>query len=174
MPSLEGTTCQYVTLLLDFMDWPHQIPLDNLVGSALLHWERCIPMDLMGIQVQLLFFPCTKLLFMPLKQNHSFPPEVLSVLAVNKLCACHCNDCRNVRSFWHCMVPPGTLLKGVTPSCSRRQHYYVRDFVCLLKKNLIRLMKETSLLCNGTSAEWMSEKRDILNYVLQSYTQIQH
>lgn len=133
MPSLEGTTCQYVTLLLDFMNWPHQILLNNLVGSTLLHQEHCILMDLIGIPVQILFFPCTKLLFMPFKKNHSFLLEVLSVLAVNKLCACHCYVCKNVVSFWHCMVPPGTV-KGVTASCSGRQRYYVRDFVCLLKK----------------------------------------
>lgn len=30
-------------------------------------------------------------------------------------------------------------------------------------------MKETSLLCNGTSAKWMSEQRNILNYMSQSY-----
>lgn len=59
-------------------------------------------------------------------------------------------------------------VKGVTASYSRRQHYYVRDFVSLLKI-LIRLTKETSLLCNGPLIKWMPEQRDTQNYVSQSY-----
>lgn len=111
IPSLEGTTHEYVTLLLDFMSWPWPKTSRDLVGSTLLPWDHHIPMDQMGTPVQLLFFCCTKLLFMPLKQNHLFLLEVPLTFDVNKRCASRCNYHRNVMSFWHCTVPPCTLLR---------------------------------------------------------------
>lgn len=109
--SLEGTTHQCVILLLDFMSWPWLNTSEKFGKKQTVELRAMHSHGSDGDSSPTSVFSCTKLLFMHLKQNHSFLVEVLSGLDVNKLCASRCNDRRNVMTFRHCMVLPCTLLR---------------------------------------------------------------
>lgn len=110
MPSLEGTTCQCHTAARF-----HLLTLPNT--SAQFGRKHCIALRALHSHGSDRDFSPTSVLsmhktaFHDSQQNHSFLLEAVSVLAVDKLCAYHYNDCRNVTSFWHCMVPPDILLR---------------------------------------------------------------